>query len=66
MIVELDRFAFSIDEIFGKVPLNFTFRKLLFEIFVDRVGAPTNNFHLFKNWELNLEVVLHPGLDLFT
>ena len=64
MFVELRCFTLCIDQILSKVPLDFTFRKLLFEVLVDGVGTFTNTFCLFKNWELSLVVFLHPSLDL--
>ena len=64
MLVELHRFAFSIDKVFGEVPLDFTFRKLLLEVLVDGVGAVAFNVRLVKNWERSVVVLHHPGLDL--
>ena len=64
MLVELHCFAFSIDQVLSKVPLDFTFRKLLLEVLVDGVGAIAFNVRLVKNWERSVVVLHHPGLDL--
>ena len=66
MLVELGRLAFSIDKVFGKVPLDFTFRKLLLEVLVDGVGAIALNVRLLKDRELSLVGLFHPSLDLIT
>ena len=63
-LVELKSFAIGSDEILGKVPLDFTFGKLLLEVLVDGVGTVALNVRLVKNWERSVVVLHHPGLDL--
>ena len=65
-LVELKSFTIGSDEVFGKVPLDFTFRKLLLEVLVDGVGAIALNVRLLKDRELSLVGLLYPSLDLIT